>query len=249
MQPTESSASLTSSMEDYLEAIYHLEKDRRIARVRDIASRLGVKMSSVSSALKSLSSRGLISYDPHQYITLTQTGIERAEEIVRRHEILRRFLVRILQVDGEVAEENACRMEHHLDPEVTEKLVDFMEFIEMCPVDQRRWLEDLTNGCDDCVSCLEDAKKKIRERVKAQQLALAEGMTLAESEPEMQIVIVSLKGTSKFKSEMSEKGLSPDSIAEVEENDADANIVQLNVKGYHVTVTHSQAERIRVKPV
>ena len=62
---------LTSAMEDYLEAIYHLEQERRIARVRDIADRLGVKMSSVSSALKSLGSRGFIRYDPHQFITLT----------------------------------------------------------------------------------------------------------------------------------------------------------------------------------
>lgn len=249
MQPTESSASLTSSMEDYLEAIYHLEKDRRIARVRDIANRLGVKMSSVSSALRSLSSRGLISYDPHQYITLTRTGIEKAKEIVRRHEVLRRFLVRILQVDQAVAEENACRMEHNLDPDVTEKLVEFMEFIEMCPVDQRRWLDDLTEGCEDCISCLEEAKKTIRERVKAQELALAEGMTLAEAEPGTQMVIDSLEGSDTFKAQMSDKGLSCDVIAEVEEKDAESGTIQLNVKGYHITLDQDQAARIRVKPV
>ncbi len=249
MQSTESSSSLTSSMEDYLEAIYHLEKDQRIARVRDIANRLGVKMSSVSSALRSLSSRGLISYDPHQYITLTQTGIERAEEIVRRHEILRRFLVRILQVDAAVAEENACRLEHHLDPDVTEKLVEFMEFTEMCPVDQRRWWDDLTDGCDDCLSCLDEAKRRIRERVKAQELALAEGMTLAEADPGMQMVIDSLKGTGKFKAQMAEKGLSNGTIVEVEEKDAESRTLQVNVKGYHITVGQDQAARIRVKPV
>ena len=88
--------SLTSAMEDYLEAIYHLERERRIARVRDIAKRLGVKMSSVSSALKSLGSRGLVSYDPHQFITLTDRGMQMAEEIVRKHEILKRFLQSVL---------------------------------------------------------------------------------------------------------------------------------------------------------
>jgi Mn-dependent DtxR family transcriptional regulator len=72
MQPSKPLPALTSAMEDYLEAIYHLEKERRIARVRDIANRLGVKMSSVTSALKSLGGRGLIQYDPHQFITLTE---------------------------------------------------------------------------------------------------------------------------------------------------------------------------------
>ncbi len=71
MSLSESLPALTSAMEDYLEAIYHLEQERRIARVRDIANRLSVKMSSVSSALKTLDARGLIRYDPHQYITLT----------------------------------------------------------------------------------------------------------------------------------------------------------------------------------
>lgn len=59
------SIKLTSAMEDYLEAIYHLEQERRIARVRDIALKLNVRMSSVSAALKTLGSRDLIKYDPH----------------------------------------------------------------------------------------------------------------------------------------------------------------------------------------
>ncbi len=60
MSLSKSLPALTSAMEDYLEAIYHLEQERRIARVRDIANRLSVKMSSVSSALKTLDARGLI---------------------------------------------------------------------------------------------------------------------------------------------------------------------------------------------
>lgn len=129
MNPPKTSHELSSAMEDYLEAIYHLEKDRRIARVRDIAKRLGVKMSSVTSALRSLASRGLIRYDPHQYISLTSAGLETARVIVRKHEVLKRFLVRVLQVDESAAEDNACRIEHHLDPEVIEKLVRFVEFM------------------------------------------------------------------------------------------------------------------------
>lgn len=249
MQPTESAQDLSSSMEDYLEAIYHLERDKRIARVRDIADRLGVKMSSVSSALKGLSSRGLISYDPHQFITLTPSGIEKAREIVRRHEILKRFLSRVLQVDAAVAEENACRMEHHLDPDVTEKLVAFMEFVELCPVDQGRWLEGLSDGCDNCLSCLDDAKKAIRMRAKAQELALAEGMTLLEGEPGTQMVIDSVEGSDRFKALMAKRGLADGVIAQIEGRDTESGIVHLTIKGYHISVDEDQAHRIRVKPV
>ncbi len=120
------SIKLTSAMEDYLEAIYHLEQERRIARVRDIALKLNVRMSSVSAALKTLGSRDLIKYDPHQFITLTEKGLTRAREIVRNHEILKRFLTKVLQIEESVAEDNACRIEHHLDPQVIEKLIRFV---------------------------------------------------------------------------------------------------------------------------
>jgi DtxR family Mn-dependent transcriptional regulator len=129
MQPAKPLLVLTPAMEDYLEAIYYLEQERRVARVRDIANRLGVKMSSVTCALKNLGARELIQYDPHQFVTLTDSGISQAKEIVRKHEALKRFFVRVLQMEEEVAEGNACRIEHHLDSEVIEKLNRLVEFI------------------------------------------------------------------------------------------------------------------------
>jgi len=235
-------------MEDYLEAIYHLEKERRIARVRDIANKLGVKMSSVTSALKSLSSRGLIKYDPHQYITLTDHGITKAEEIVRKHDILKRFLSRVLKVEESVAEDNACSMEHHLDPEVVEKLVGFLEFAEMCPVDQTRWSEGLMKSCDDCLPCLDQAKKKVRSRVKAQEAAVREGMTLAGAEPGSRVMIDSIKGPAKFRKVMSKDGVENGAIAEIEAKDADSGALHVTIKGYRVSLEAVDASKIFVKP-
>jgi len=240
---------LSSAMEDYLEAIYHLEQERRIARVRDIAKRLDVKMSSVSSALKSLGSRGLIRYDPHQFITLTEQGIEKAKEIVRKHEVLHRFLVRILQVEPAVAEDNACRIEHHLDPEVIDKLITFVEFMEMCPVDQTRWLEHASQGCESCVPCLDEARQKLLSRVQAQKAALAGGMTLAEVEPGAQIMIDSVRGTGKFKKMLAEEGLNPGVIVQVEKKDQVLDHIDLNIKGYHISLSKSDAAKVLVKPI
>jgi DtxR family Mn-dependent transcriptional regulator len=240
---------LTSAMEDYLEAIYHLEKERRIARVRDIANRLGVKMSSVSSALKSLGSRGLIEYDPHQFITLTDRGIRKAKEIVRKHEVLKRFLVKVLQVDETVAEDNACRIEHHLDPEVIEKLTRFVEFIEMCPVDQTRWMERISDSCDECLPCLDEAKKKVLDRAKAQKVALSEGMTLAEAIPGSQVVVDNVKGTARFKKDLAQEGLDNGVIVAIETRDTDSGAMDVNIKGYHLSLTKGDASKILVKPI
>ncbi|MEW6136898.1 MAG: metal-dependent transcriptional regulator [Thermodesulfobacteriota bacterium] len=239
---------LSSAMEDYLEVIYHLEQESRIARVRDIAKRLDVKMSSVTSALKSLGSRGFIQYDPHQFITLTEKGIDKAREIVRKHEVLKRFFVRVLRVEPSAAEDNACRIEHHLDPEVIEKFVRFVEFVEMCPVDQTRWLESLTKGCDNCIQCLDDAKSLMQTRAEAQKAALEEGLTLADSPPGAQVLIDTVKGAPELRKLLEEQGLGPGLIVEIETRDSSGNL-QLNVKGYHVLLDRKDAKKVLVKPI
>jgi DtxR family transcriptional regulator, Mn-dependent transcriptional regulator len=249
MSETKLIPDLTSAMEDYLEAIYHLEQERRIARVRDIAKRLDVKMSSVSSALKILDSRGFIRYDPHQYITLTDRGIKKAKEIVRKHEVLKRFLMGVLQVEEEIAEDNACRIEHHLDPEVMEKLVRFVEFMEMCPVDQTRWLDVGAQNCDNCLPCLDEAKDRVLSRARAQQAALAEGMTLAEVRPGSQVVVESVKGSSKMKKGLAQEGLESGAIVQVEGRDADSGDLRITIKGYHIDLPRADALKILVKPI
>lgn len=132
---------LSASMEDYLEAILLLVRQNRVARVRDIAGHLKVGMPSVTAALKALAERKLVNYDPYQFITLTDHGAELAEQISRRHFDLRRFLTDVLGLDGQVAEDNACRMEHAMDEQVLERLREFQEFLAQSRRDGQDWAE------------------------------------------------------------------------------------------------------------
>ncbi len=120
---------LTSSKEDCLEAIWALQSEDGVARVRDIAARLDVGKSAVTAALKSLAERDLVNYDPYQFITLTDRGRKLAKEVARRHQVLRRFMTEILGLEAEVAEANACRMEHVVDNVVLQRLIDFAESV------------------------------------------------------------------------------------------------------------------------
>lgn len=249
MQASRPPSNLSSAMEDYLEAIYHLEQEHRIARVRDIADRLSVKMSSVSSALRILSARGLIRYDPHQFITLTELGMKQAEDIVRKHEVLTRFLSKVLKIVPSSAEDNACRIEHYLDPEVIERLVKFLEFMEMCPVDQTRWVYGMAENCNDCSICLDQAKGKLSSRARAQEAALAGGMTLAETSPGSQVMIDSVKDVSKLPKALSEEGIDGGVMVEVEKRDADSGAMWVNIKGYHFSLAPEEASSIFVKPI
>ncbi len=118
---------LSASLEDYLEAIFILVQERRVARVKDIAERLGVQMPSVTGALRSLAKKGLVDHDPYSYITLTTKGERIARDLLRRHTVLTDFLTDFLGLDQGTAERNACEMEHAIEPIVLDRLVEFVE--------------------------------------------------------------------------------------------------------------------------
>ncbi|WP_027390505.1 metal-dependent transcriptional regulator [Chrysiogenes arsenatis] len=112
---------ISSSMEDYLEAIYTLTQRDHVARTRDIAKNLNVKMPSVTSALKKLSEHGLVNYDPYQYITLTDQGEKLAKQTLQKHRALTIFFQRVVALNEEMASRLACQLEHHIDMKTLDK--------------------------------------------------------------------------------------------------------------------------------
>ncbi len=119
---------LSASLEDYLEAIYHIVDRKNAARAKDIVERLGVHNSSVTQALRSLSEKGLVNYAPYDLVTLTEAGQEAAASVVERHRALRVFLLEVLGLDHEQAERDACRLEHAISQDVLERLRLLMDF-------------------------------------------------------------------------------------------------------------------------
>ncbi len=132
---------LTSVMEDYLETIVELREKKRVVRVKDIAEGMNVKMSTVTSMLKTLNSRGLVNYAKYEYVDLTKKGAAVGKEMQRRHGLLLKFLTEILKIDLKTADEDACRMEHALSPVTLDSFVDFMEFVQTCPRAGENWLQ------------------------------------------------------------------------------------------------------------
>ena len=124
----------TASMEDYLEAIAKLGEGRKVVRVKQISEMLRVKMPSVTSALKKLSERELVEHEKYGHIKLTPEGDKVAREVIYRHEALTRFFAQALDINQEIAEEDACKIEHVISPLGMERLAKFVEFIEACPL-------------------------------------------------------------------------------------------------------------------
>jgi DtxR family Mn-dependent transcriptional regulator len=126
---TTQKVNLSSSLEDYLEAIFNLSSESNIARSKDIAKMLGVSRSSVTGALRVLKKKGLANYKPYDYVTLTESGQATAGEIVRKHNILKAFFINILGIETDLAQQAACKAEHALGPDIIARLLCFIDFV------------------------------------------------------------------------------------------------------------------------
>jgi DtxR family Mn-dependent transcriptional regulator len=131
----------TASLEDYLEAIVILNQDGKAATVTAISKSIGVKKPSVEWAINKLSDAGLVVHKPYKDVKLTPEGTKIAHEVYRRHKILRSFLVNVLEIDPDIAEVDACRMEHLLSEESLKQLEKFMDFMLNCHPGNLVWHE------------------------------------------------------------------------------------------------------------
>lgn len=113
---------LYESGEDYLESILKLRQQGKAVRSIDVVADLGYSKPSVSVGMKRLREGGYITVDGDGVISLTPAGQEVAERIIDRHRALTEFFIR-LGVSPEVAERDACKVEHDLSDETFEKLV------------------------------------------------------------------------------------------------------------------------------
>jgi DtxR family transcriptional regulator, Mn-dependent transcriptional regulator len=134
----------TSSLEDYLEAIVILKEQHKKPTVTALSESINVRKPSVDWALKKLSDAGLVIHKRYGDITLTPKGAKIANEVYRRHKALYSFLTDILKVDPEIAEEDACRMEHALSQESINRLEKFIDFFTVCHPGKKDW-EDIFN--------------------------------------------------------------------------------------------------------
>ena len=114
------------SAEDYLEQILMLQEKKGVVRSIDIANSMGYSKPSISIAMKHLRENGYVTMNEDNYISLTEKGREIASRIYNRHLTLTQLLVK-LGVPQEIAEKDACKIEHDLSPESYQALKDHME--------------------------------------------------------------------------------------------------------------------------
>jgi len=136
---------LTSpKMEDYLEVIYELLKEKGYVKSKDISRVLNVKASTVTIMLKTLAEKKLINYEKYGGITLTEEGVKKAEEISKKHKIIIDFLL-LLGIDEKQANLEAEGIEHIISDETLRKIEKLYNLIKEDEVIERKIKEKLYN--------------------------------------------------------------------------------------------------------
>jgi DtxR family Mn-dependent transcriptional regulator len=134
MSDTVESRSPSTSVGDYLKAIWELAVDSgEVASTKGVAERLSVSAASVSNMFARLQEMGLVEHERYRGATLTERGRREALRLVRRHRLIETFLLEHLGYHWQEVHEEAERLEHAVSDEFTERLAEFLGHPDLDP--------------------------------------------------------------------------------------------------------------------
>jgi DtxR family Mn-dependent transcriptional regulator len=236
---------ISESLEDYLETIHDLVRDKKVARVKDIARTRNVSMASVSTAMRRLADLGLVDYTQREFIAMTEKGEGVVRRIVARHQLLRRFLTAFLQVDAEIADKDACQIEHHVSDQTVDRLVRLLEFLETCP-DGRQALEAF-QGCREVNPEFGDCDELCLRR--AQRVRELVTRPLRDLQPGERGLIAKIKAVGALRQRLIDMGLLPHTEVAVERVAPTGDPMWIRIRGFNLSLRKDEAQGILVTPV
>jgi len=124
---------LSHEAEEYIEAIYKLQKRSGVARTKELAKELNVVPGSITNTIAHLEKHGLVEHTPYKGVRLTAEGEKLALNVIRRHRLAERLLTDLLEADWSIVHETACRLEHALTEDVLSLLERRLGYPKFCP--------------------------------------------------------------------------------------------------------------------
>ena len=215
------------TVENYLKAILQLELKSGVACVSTghLANALDVSPGTVTSMLKTLAESGHATWRPYEGVTLNESGRQVAMRIVRRHRVIELFLVQTLNLTWDQVHEEAENMEHAVSDFLIDRIDDFLGRPEVDP-----------HG------------DPIPARDGALRGGTLETIPLVEYPAGSQVRFARvLNQDPEFLRYLSDSGLVVGSVATIQEVDADAGSVTLQLANGETTLEHSSAEHLLVE--
>ena len=115
---------LSQAVEDYLKAIFEVQRDHGKVATTVLAERMGVAPASATGMIKKLAGLKLVRHSPYQGVVLTRAGEKLALEVLRHHRLLELYLAEALGYTWDQVHDEACRLEHVISEEFEDKIYE-----------------------------------------------------------------------------------------------------------------------------
>ena len=123
----------STSEENYIKAIYHLQKEDGTVTTNELARELSTKPASVTDMMKKLRAKKLLHYEAYQGFRLSNEGKKVALNIIRRYRLWEYFLAEKLKFTWDEVHEVAEHLEHVSSKKLIDKLDEFLGFPRVDP--------------------------------------------------------------------------------------------------------------------
>ncbi|MFW5986569.1 MAG: DtxR family transcriptional regulator [Halanaerobiales bacterium] len=223
--------SLSSALEDYLEAILLISEKQGSARITDIAEKLDIAASSAKEVVDKLINQELVQQEKYGPVILTEKGREYAQRVSCRHKIIREFLTEVLGINEEVAEKDSCMIEHVVSDITMEKLVNFL-------------LETGSFNLPD--TCLKEYLNK-NERGERMQIRSQNIVSLDNLSPGEGGRIVRLSADGNLKRRLLDMGLMTGAELTVKGRAPLGDPIEITVRGYNLSLRKKEAANVYVE--
>jgi DtxR family Mn-dependent transcriptional regulator len=119
---------LSRTQQDYIKAIWNLDQQGEKAKMTAVADMLVVKPPTVVAMFRQLSKFGLISYNKHDGAKLTVSGLQEAEQLIRKHRLIETFLRTVLKIEEPLLHNEAEKLEHVMSDQLIMKIDEFLNY-------------------------------------------------------------------------------------------------------------------------
>ncbi len=222
---------MSTSTEEYLEALYTLTQSGEPVGTSSISKRLNIAPASVTEMMQKLAESGHVNYSPYQGVTLTPEGFRMAQKITRKHRLLERFLHDVLKINKNKVHQEACKMEHALSDDTARAMCRILKAPDKCPDDGQ-----IIPACDFGFTSCEECRKRRKddpEKIEQRKNNIVSISILKEGQEGK---ISFIRGDSKFIRELVDIGLTPGTRITVNQTISPDGSMEIICRGSRVSL-------------
>jgi DtxR family Mn-dependent transcriptional regulator len=235
---------MSSSTEEYLEAIYNLTQNGEAATTSALSKRLKIAPASTTEMIRKLANEKYVNYSPYQGVTLTAKGLSVGEKVTRKHRLLERFLHDTLKIGNDKVHAEACAMEHSLSDEAERALCQALKEPDKCPDDNK-----LIPPCNLDVSSCQECKELNKESFEAIQKRKEKVVALSSLKQHQEGTVAFIRGENRVLCRLRDMGLTPGTRVGVTRVAPLKGPVQIAIRGSKLALSDAIACNVFVNKI